>query len=185
MVLTWGSETFTLLNRIEPASWWAESRSHIGPCSFVWGSRQAPLFSTERWLFFVLVKIPKQSQNLYINSWSTLHLAQGGRVGFSQVKELADPSSLASRTLWQHYFFWEVAWTYRLFNKISISVSAVFSDPQCHFHNANWRQTLLSYLETGMAEKTEQGSSHIDVTHSQFLIMGILVTGGENPTLLD
>lgn len=36
-----------------------------------------------------------------------------------------------------------------------------------------------------MAEKTEEGPSQIDLTGSQFLIMGILVTGGENPTLLD
>lgn len=73
----------------------------------------------------------------------------------------------------------------QLFNKTFISVSAVFSDPQCHFDNANWTQTLLFYLETGMAEKTEEGPSQIDLTGSQFLIMGILVTGGENPTLLD
>lgn len=188
MVLMHGLETFTLQNRIEPSSWWGETRSHVCLCSFVWWARQAPLFPTERYMAFsALVKIPKQSQNLYINSWSTLHLAQGGRAGLSQVKELTDPSQ------WSAGLF--VAALFLLGGSLNIpsyltrlSLQSLWCSVihgQCQIHNASWRQTLLSYLESGMAEKTEQGPSHIDLTGSQFLIMGILVTGGENPTLLD
>lgn len=112
-------------------------------------------------------------------------LPRGARLASHRSENwLIPPHWQGGLLLWQRYFFWEVVWIYQLFNNF-ISVSAVFSDPQCHFHNASWRQTLLSYLETGMAEKTEQGPSHTDLTGSQFLIMGILVTGGENPTLLD
>lgn len=93
-----------MLNRIQPPSWLAESRSHICLYSFVWRASQAPLFSKERWLFHgffsALAKFPKQSQNFFVNSQSTPHLGQGGTIGISWFRELTDLSSLASRTLY-------------------------------------------------------------------------------------
>lgn len=106
---------------------------------------------------------------------------------FLQIKELTGPSSLASRTL-------SMAALFLLGGSLNIPsylTRLSFQSLQCSvIHSATFTMPTegkhyFFYLEIGMAEKTEQGPSHIDLTGSQIPVMGILVTGGENPTLLD